>query len=60
MGTKLVQVKKQFGDFQALKGIDLTIESGEFVAIVGTSGCGKTTLLRLIAGFETPSSGFIT
>ncbi len=59
MGTKLVQVKKQFGDFQALKGIDLTIESGEFVAIVGPSGCGKTTLLRLIAGFETPSSGFI-
>ncbi len=57
MKTELIQIKKQFGSFQALKGIDLTIEDGEFVAIVGPSGCGKTTLLRLLAGFESPSDG---
>lgn len=59
MSTRLQQVKKSFDSFQALKGIDLTIEDGEFVAIVGPSGCGKTTLLRLIAGFETPTEGSI-
>lgn len=60
MTTKLTHITKQFGSFQALKGIDLTIEKGEFVAIVGPSGCGKTTLLRLIAGFDTPTNGTIT
>ncbi|MFP3917806.1 ABC transporter ATP-binding protein [Lysinibacillus telephonicus] len=59
MKTELIEIKKQFGTFQALKGINLTIEDGEFVAIVGPSGCGKTTLLRLLAGFETPSDGQI-
>lgn len=59
MTTILTQITKQFGTFQALKGIDLTIEKGEFVAIVGPSGCGKTTLLRLLAGFDTPTSGKI-
>ncbi|TQR12296.1 ABC transporter ATP-binding protein [Psychrobacillus soli] len=59
MSTRLQHVKKTFDGFQALKGIDLTIEDGEFVAIVGPSGCGKTTLLRLIAGFETPTEGSI-
>ena len=59
MSTKLIDVKKSFKNIQALKGISLSIEDGEFVAIVGPSGCGKTTLLRLIAGFEQPTEGEI-
>lgn len=48
---------KQFGQTAVLQNIDLTIEPGEFVAIVGKSGCGKSTLLRLVAGLETPTGG---
>jgi NitT/TauT family transport system ATP-binding protein len=44
---------------QALSGIDLAIERGEFVSFIGPSGCGKTTLLRAIADLETPTSGAI-
>ena len=47
------------GGFEALREIDLTVEAGEFVAIVGASGCGKSTLLRIIAGLETRSGGEI-
>jgi multiple sugar transport system ATP-binding protein len=50
-------VAKRFGSFQALKSIDLTIADREFMVLLGASGCGKTTLLRIIAGLETPSQG---
>ncbi|GJE61119.1 ABC transporter ATP-binding protein [Methylobacterium trifolii] len=52
------QVGKSFGgSVKVLDGVDLTVADREFVAIVGASGCGKTTCLRLAAGFEAPSSG---
>lgn len=50
-------VAKRFGDFTALHSIDLTVEDQEFMVLLGASGCGKTTLLRIIAGLETPSQG---
>src|SRR4051794_9584111 len=51
-------VDKAFGGaVKALDGVDLTVADREFVAIVGASGCGKTTCLRLAAGFEAPTSG---
>ncbi|MDE5413997.1 ABC transporter ATP-binding protein [Alkalihalobacterium chitinilyticum] len=60
MSTVVERISKKFGETTALSSIDLTIEKGEFVAILGPSGCGKTTLLRLLAGFEKPSAGSIT
>jgi multiple sugar transport system ATP-binding protein len=50
-------VAKSFGSFKALHSIDLTISDQEFMVLLGASGCGKTTLLRIIAGLETPSQG---
>ncbi|MEO7761787.1 MAG: ATP-binding cassette domain-containing protein, partial [Casimicrobiaceae bacterium] len=54
---KLEGIHKRFGEFVALKSIDLTIESGELVCFLGPSGCGKTTLLRIIAGLERQTLG---
>lgn len=53
----LNRVKKNFGTVEVIKGIDLSIEDGEFVVFVGPSGCGKSTLLRMIAGLEDISAG---
>lgn len=49
----------RYGDLEVLKGIDLSVAKGEFVALLGSSGCGKTTLLRTIAGFNMLSAGAI-
>ncbi|ATZ95471.1 sulfate/molybdate ABC transporter ATP-binding protein [Dickeya fangzhongdai] len=59
MSIEVHNVNKQFGQFRALNQINLSIQSGELVALLGPSGCGKTTLLRIIAGLETPDSGSI-
>ena len=55
----LRNLTKSFGAVEVIKGVDLTVEPGEFCVFVGPSGCGKSTLLRLIAGLERPSSGLI-
>jgi iron(III) transport system ATP-binding protein len=52
-------IRKSFGNFQALRDIDLSIDKGEFVCFLGPSGCGKTTLLRIIAGLEVQTAGSI-
>jgi NitT/TauT family transport system ATP-binding protein len=48
---------KRFGDLEALRAIDLSVERGAFISVVGPSGCGKTTFLRIVAGLEPASAG---
>lgn len=56
---RIENVSRVFGGVRAVDNVSLTIDQGEFFALVGPSGCGKTTLLRMLAGFETPSEGRI-
>jgi putative ABC transport system ATP-binding protein len=55
-GTDL---SKKYGDLEVVKGVSLSIDKGEFVCLVGKSGCGKTTLLSLLSGLERPTSGHV-
>jgi len=59
MTIQLEKIRKTFGDFVALDGVDLEIADGELIALLGPSGSGKTTLLRVIAGLEAPDSGTV-
>ena len=55
--VRLEHVTKRFGDFTAVRAMELDIAQGEFFTLLGPSGCGKTTTLRMVAGFEEPSEG---
>jgi spermidine/putrescine transport system ATP-binding protein len=57
--VELVSLCRRFDDFVAVDGISLEIKEGEFFSLLGPSGCGKTTTLRMVAGFEPPTSGQI-
>ena len=54
---ELQNISKRFGDTEVLKDINISIHKGEFITLLGSSGCGKTTTLRIIAGLETPDAG---
>ena len=59
MSIAVNHITKSFGDFKAVDDVSLKIYKGEIFCLLGASGCGKTTLLRMLGGFETPSSGRI-
>lgn len=60
VAIKLSALTKRFGDVAAVDGVDLEIAEGEFFSMLGPSGSGKTTVLRLIAGFDQPTSGTVS
>ena len=57
--VRLINLWKKFGEVEAVKDVNLTIEGGDFFTFLGPSGCGKTTILRMIAGFTRPDQGKI-
>ncbi|WP_456366880.1 ATP-binding cassette domain-containing protein, partial [Thermococcus sp.] len=57
--VQLINVWKVFGDFTAVKDMNLHVKDREFMILLGPSGCGKTTTLRMIAGLEEPTKGRI-
>jgi spermidine/putrescine transport system ATP-binding protein len=59
MSVQLANLSKRFKGVAAVDGVSLTVPTGSFFSVIGASGCGKTTTLRMIAGFETPDSGSI-
>lgn len=59
MSIEIRNITKQFGDFRALDDVSLDVPTGELVSLLEPSGCGKTSLLRIIAGMETPNNGSI-
>lgn len=59
MELNLNNIDKKFGSYHAVKGVDISIQKGEIFTILGESGSGKTTVLRMIAGFEVPTKGSI-
>ena len=59
MTIEFTNVDKRFGLVEALENVSLTVRDGEFVSLIGTSGCGKTTMLRIAAGLECPSGGTV-
>jgi len=56
---ELIHISKSFNEMTAVQDFNLAVEAGEFISFLGPSGCGKTTTLRMVAGFEIPTSGVI-
>ncbi|MBT3533406.1 MAG: ATP-binding cassette domain-containing protein, partial [Rhodospirillaceae bacterium] len=59
IAVQVTDLSKNYGTVQALRGVDLSIAAGEYFVLLGPSGGGKTTLLRLLGGFIRPSGGQI-
>src|SRR5690625_3355820 len=60
MDVSIEKMNLKYGDFHAVKDVNLSIEDGRSLVLLGPSGCGKTSTMRTIAGLETPSSGRIS